>query len=214
MKSILAPIQCMGLWAKEGCETKAFSVVTHTVMVPIQAYWSDKEVPACSFFKRSALLKMCFYAPSVLRKKVPRKPSHISEVLPLHCALRQGHMQPRKAGLSSAGPSGKPLFQKPLLFLAQNLESPPSTGRHTSHLGNVPSPLNIHRKSNDSLLKSVPGFQASRVWLQINFSCIRNISSKPQVLLLLLIIPDGHLDYFPAACTDFTHSPKSTSPSP
>lgn len=77
--------------------------------------------------------------------------------------MGEGHMQPRKAGLSSAGPPGKTLFQKPLLFLAQNLESPPSSEGHISHLGNVPSPLSFHRKSNDSLIESSPGFQASQL---------------------------------------------------
>lgn len=89
----------------------------------------------CSL-KSPELLKMqiSFTYSFSAQNKVPKKPSHTSEVLPLLCALGQSHVQPRKAGLSSGGPPGRLLFPTPLLFLAQHLQSPPSTEGHTSLL--------------------------------------------------------------------------------
>lgn len=88
------------------------------------------------FLKSPELLKMqiSFTYSFSAQNKVPKKPSPISEVLPLLCALGQSHVQPRKAGLSSGDPPGRLLFPTPLLFLAQHLQSPPSTEGHSSLL--------------------------------------------------------------------------------
>lgn len=103
----------------------------------------------CSL-KSPELLKMqiSFTYSFSAQNKVPKKPSHTSEVLPLLCALGQSHVQPRKAGLSSGGPPGRLLFPTPLLFLAQHLQSPPSTeGGDTIPPGKVPSPSDAQRKA-------------------------------------------------------------------
>lgn len=168
------------------------------------------------FLKSPALLKMwiSFIYSFSAQNKVPKKPSHISEVLPLLCDVRQSHVQPKKTGCSSAGPTGRLLFPTSLLFLAQRLQSPPSTEGHTSHLGEVPPPSDIHRKA---MTLSSRAFQDSRL-PEIHYKSAFIVSEKHLFQVLNSDATPDHswwdLNYFPAARTHLSHRPKSTSPPP